>query len=189
MTSKEFIFEYLKADQEIGPGSYEKMISFIETFDWEEVKSHILKLRYFYFLKTSYWLIISCEVKRRSNWRCSCGNRGNLQVHHTEEGNNHHGEEHLLLKDGTRGLECICGKCHEKLHGTAEIKKAEKKRQRDNRKESILIQLPLYPKRIPEESISGSSFVLTRKLLEELEHERKIVIDRSLYEGWKIHRV
>ena len=189
MNSIEFIFEYLKADQEIGPGSYEKMVSFAEKLDWENVRSYILKLRYFYFLKTSYWLIISCEVKRRANWQCSCGSRENLQVHHAEEGNKHHGEEHLLLKDGVGGLECICDECHEKLHGKSSIKKAEKRRQRDNRKENILIQLPLYPKRIPEESISGSSFVLTRKLLEELEHERKIVINRSLYEGWKIHKV
>ena len=189
MTPKEFIFEYLEADQESGPGSYERMVSFIDPQWWGEVKSCILKLRYFYFLKTSYWLIISCEVKRRANWKCSCGSRVNLQVHHTEEGNKYHGEEHLLLKDGIKGLECLCDGCHEKIHGKSSIKKAEKKRQRDSRKENILIQLPLYPKRIPEKNISGSSFVLTRKLLEELEHERKIVIDRSLYEGWKIHRV
>ena len=182
MTPEEFIFEYLKADQDTGAGAYEKMVSIIQTLNWEEVKTYILKLKYFYFLRTSYWLIISDEVKRRAGWKCSCGCRENLQVHHTEEGDGHHGEEHLL-----RGLVCLCKKCHESLHGTS-VKVAEKKRQRDNRKEIILSQLPIYPGRIPEGNISGSSFGLTRTLLEELEHGRKVIIERSLYDGWKIHR-
>lgn len=189
MTPDEFIFEYLKADQDTGAGSYEKMLAEIKTLNWEQVKPVVIKLRYFYFLKTSYWMIISSEVKRRAGWKCSCGGRESLQVHHLEEGNVNHGQEHLLLEDGkVRGLECICGKCHEKSHGTA-VKDAEKKRQRDGRKEAILAQLPVYPGRIAEESISGSSFVLTRKLLEELEHERKVIIERKLYDGWKIHKV
>jgi len=183
MTPDEFIFEYLKADQDTGSGSYEKMVSFITGTEWEKVKSHILKLRYFYFLKTSYWQIISAEVKRRANWRCSCGRRESLQVHHTEEGNKRHGEEHLILEK----LECLCGKCHDSLHEKT-VKVAEKKRQRNNRKEQILVQLPFYPKNIDEMNISGSSSTLTRKLLEELEHDKKVIIDRNLYEGWKIHR-
>lgn len=182
MTQDEFIFEYFKADQDTGAGSYEKMISVIQTLDWEKVKHHILKLKYFYFLRTSYWLIISQEVKRRVGWKCSCGCRENLQVHHTEEGDNHHGEEHLL-----RGLVCLCKKCHQGLHGTS-IKDAEKKRHRNNQKEEILAQLPFYPSRMTEESISGSSFVLTRKLLVELEYERKISIERDLYGEWQVHR-
>lgn len=182
MTPEEFIFEYLKADQDTGAGSYEKMVAAIKTLDWEIVKVHILKLRYFYFLKTSYWQIISTEIKRRAGWKCSCGCREGLQVHHTEEGNVHHGEEHLMI-----GLVCLCGKCHDKTHGPS-VKEAEKKRQRDNRKDNILAQLPYYPGRVPEEEISGSSFVLTRKLLEELEHDRKVVIERPVYGGWKIHR-
>lgn len=190
MTPQEFIFEYFQADQDTGAGSYEKMVSEIEILNWEQVKPYILKLRYFYFLKTSYWMIISSEVKRRSGWKClSCFGRVGLQVHHEEEGNANHGQEHLLLLNGAvRGLKCLCGKCHGKNH-ESKVKIIEKKRQRDNRKENILIQLPFYPIRIPEENVSGSSFVLTRKLLEELEHEKKVIIDRSLYEGWKIHRV
>jgi len=182
VTPTEFIFEYLKADQDTGAGAYEKMYSIIQSLNWEEVKPTILKLKYFYFLKTSYWQIISQEIKRRSNFHCSCGCRENLQVHHTEEGNNHHGEEHLLI-----GLVCLCSKCHDSTHDTS-VKDAEKRRQRDNRKEQILTQLPFYPKRIAEESISGSSFTLTRKLLEELEHDRKISIDKNVYRGWLIYR-
>ncbi len=182
MTTDEFIFEYLKADQDTGKGSYEKMVSFIKEIEWEKVKSYILKLRYFYFLKTSYWQIISAEIKRRANWRCSCGCRESLQVHHTEEGNTHHGEEHLLI-----GLVCMCSKCHDDTHNVS-VKSSEKKRQRNNRKEQILVQLPSYPKRVSEMSISGSSSTLTRKLLEELEHDKKVIIDRNLYEGWMIHR-
>ena len=182
MTLEEFIFEYLKAEQDTGAGSYETMLSHIQSLNWEVVKSHIVKLKYFYFLRTSYWLIISQEVKRRAGFKCSCGCRENLQVHHTEEGNKHHGEEHLLI-----GLTCICGKCHDGIHNVS-IKDAEKKRQRNDRKEKILSQLPSYPLRIPEANISGSSATLTRKLLEELEHDRKIIIERNVYEGWLIHR-
>lgn len=191
MTPEEFIFEYLEADQDTGAGSYEKMLAEIQTLDWEKVKPHILKLRYFYFLKTSYWMIISAEVKRRNGWKCNvCNGRIGLQIHHEDEGNANHGQEHLLLMNGlTRGLQCICEKCHEKKHGpSVKIKDAEKKRQRNLRKENILTQLPYYPGRVAEENISGSSFVLTRKLLEELEHEKKIIIERKLYDGWKIHK-
>lgn len=192
MNEKEFILEYLEADQDMGAGSYEKMISEIQSLDWEQIKPHILKLRYFYFLKTSYWMIISSEVKRRSQWKCNlCFGRIGLQVHHEAEGNSNHGQEHLLLMGGlTRGLRCVCKKCHEKEHGlTIQIKDAEKKRQKILRKENILNQLPYYPGRIPEERITGSSFVLNRKLLEELEHDQKIMIERTLYHGWKIHRL
>lgn len=182
MTSEEFVFEYLKADQDTGAGSYEKMMNSIQSLEWSTVKSYILKLKYFYFLRTSYWLIISQEIKRRSNWKCSCGCRENLQVHHTEEGDVYHGEEHLL-----KGLICLCKNCHRNLHGNS-VKIFEKKRHRRNQKEEILAQLPFYPNRINEENISGSSFTLTRKLLVELEYKRKIVIERNLYDGWKLHR-
>ena len=182
MTPEEFIFEYLKAEQDTGSGSYEKMLSYIQSLDWIKVKSSILKLKYFYFIRTSYWLIISQEIKRRSNFRCSCGCRENLQVHHTDEGNIHHGEEHLLI-----GLVCLCGKCHKETHNIS-IKEAEKRRQRNNKKEEILSQIPFYPTKLQENNISGSSFNLVRKFLEELEHSRRVVIERNLYEGWSIYR-
>jgi hypothetical protein len=83
---------------------------------------------------------------------------------------------------------CLCGKCHEGLHGTS-VKVSEKKRQRDNKKESILAQLPFSPARIAESNITGSSFGLTRKFLEEMENERRVWIDRPLYDEWKIHRI
>lgn len=183
MTPEEFIFEYLKADQDTGAGSYEKMVSAIDALDWEKVKPYILKLKYFYFLRTSYWLIISMEIKRRANWRCACGCRENLQVHHTKEGDQFHGEEHLL-----KGLVCLCKKCHQNFHGTS-VKVAEKKRQRDNKKEAILAQIPFGPERISESHVTGSSFGLTRKLLEEMESERRVWIDRPLYDEWQVHRI
>jgi hypothetical protein len=183
MTPEEFIFEYFRADQDTGSGSYEKMVSIIDTIDWSKVKPYILKLKYFYFLRTSYWLILSHEIKRRANWRCACGCRENLQVHHTEEGNKYHGEEHLL-----RGLVCLCKKCHQGLHGTS-VKLSEKRRRRDNKKDAIFSQIPLGPERIAESHITGSSFGLTRKLLEEMESERRIWIDRPLYDEWQIHRI
>lgn len=185
MTPEEnFIQEYFQFDLETGPGSYEKLISDSKSLNWSRIKKHILSMRYFYFLKSSFWRIISEEVKRRAGRKCSCGSRESLQVHHGDEGNKNHGEEHLILDK----LQCLCGKCHDALHGNS-VKDAEKKRQRDDRKERILTQLPFYPGRMTEEEISGSSFTLTRKLLEELEHERKVIIERDVYEGWKAHRL
>jgi len=180
MTPQEFIFEYLKADQDTGAGSYEKMISAIATFDWAEVKAAILKLRYFYFLRTSYWSIISAEVKRRSQWKCACGCREDLEVHHTEEGNKHHGEEHILLYEGVTGLECLCRKCHQKNHGSS-IKAVEKKRQRNERKEKILNQLPYYPNKVSEGIIKGSSVVLTRR--QRARRSGRVRLVRSLVVG------
>lgn len=186
MSPNEFIFEYFRADQDSGAGSYKKMLSCINELEWDPIKLYILDLEYFYFLKTSYWLIISSEVKRRANWRCSCGCRENLEVHHTKEAKERHGEEHLLLEDG---LVCVCKNCHKKEHPNFSINRSERRRQRNQKKYYILSQLPDYPKKISEENISGSSFVFKRKLLEELEHERKIFIERNLYEGWKVHRI
>ena len=187
MTPTEFIFEYLKADQDSGAGSYAKMHSIIQTLNWEEIKPVILKLKYFFFLKTSYWHIISDEVKRRANWKCVCGCRESLQVHHTEEGDKHHGEEHTLLVNGVRGLVCLCNKCHGGTHNVP-AKESEKRRQRNQRKEQIFVQLPFYPKRVNETSISGSSISLTRKLLEEMEHDKMVIIDKDVYRGWLVHR-
>ena len=184
MTPEEnFIQEYFRFDLDTGAGSYEKLLLDVKSLDWSQVKGHILSVKYFYFLKSSYWRIISEEVKRRANWRCACGCRENLQVHHTKEGDQYHGEEHLM-----NGLVCLCKNCHQGLHGTS-VKVAEKKRQRDNKKESILAQVPLGPQRIPESNISGSSFGLTRKLLEEMEAERRVWIDRPLYDEWQVHRI
>jgi hypothetical protein len=181
MTPEEFVFEYLKADQDTGAGSYEKMVSVIKDIDWTKVKPYILKLKYFYYLKSSYWRIISEEKKRQANWKCSCGCRENLQTHHLS--NDHHGEEHLYMNE----LQVLCRKCHQSLHGTS-VKVFEKKRQRDNRKELILAQIPFGPERVSESHITGSSFGLTRKLLEEMEAERRVWIDRPLYDEWQVHR-
>ena len=84
MKSNIFIYEYFKCDRDTGDGSYEKLLDAIkEVDDWENVKQYILRLKYFYYLKTSLWRIISEEIKCRTNWKCSCGCRENLQVHHT----------------------------------------------------------------------------------------------------------
>lgn len=184
MTPEEnFIQEYFCFDLETGAGAYEKLLSDTKPLNWLKVKEYILSVKYFYFLKSSYWRIISEEVKRRAGRKCSCGCRENLQVHHGEEGNKHHGEEHLILEK----MECLCWNCHNDLHGKS-VKIAEKKRQRNYKKEQILVQLPSYPKSVDELSITGSSPSLTRKLLEELEHDKKVIIDRNVYEGWKIHQ-
>jgi hypothetical protein len=84
-------------------------------------------------------------------------------------------------------LVCLCRKCHRDLHGTS-VKVAEEKRHRSNKKEDILTQIPFGPSRISESNITGSSFGLTRKLLGEMESERRIWIDRPLYDEWQVHR-
>ena len=188
MTPEEnFIQEYFKYDQDTGSGSYEKLLSDTTPLDWSKIKEYILSIKYFHFLKSSYWRIISEEIKRRAGRKCICGCRESLQVHHTEKGDEHHGEEHILLVNDVRGLVCLCNKCHDIIHDVS-IKDSEKKRQRNHRKEQILVQLPFYPKRIDELSISGSSTSLTRKLLEELEHDKMVIIDKDLYNGWRVHR-
>ena len=182
MTPEEnFIQEYLKYDQDTGAGSYEKMVSLIKDLDWSKIKPHIIKLKYFYFLRTSFWLVISNEIKRRADWKCACGCRENLQVHHLS--NDHHGEEHLYMNE----LQVLCRKCHQGLHGTS-VKVYEKKRQRDNKKEAIFSQIPDGPLRISESNITGSSFGLTCKLLEEMEDRTPDLIHRPLYDEWQLHR-
>ena len=185
MTSAEFIFEYFKADQDTGAGSYEKMISITNTLNWEEIKPYILSEKYFYFLKSAYWRIISEEIKRRAGRKCFCGCRENLQTHHLSY--DHHGEEHLYMDN----LQVLCSKCHQggAHKENVSVKIAEKKRRRDNKKENILAQIPISPLRVSESNITGSSFGLTRKLLEEMESERQIWIDRPLYDEWQIHQI
>jgi hypothetical protein len=188
MTPEEnFIQEYFRFDLETGAGSYEKLLLESKSLNWLKVKEYILSIKYFYFLKSSYWRIISEETKRRANWKCVCGCRESLQVHHTEEGDKHHGEEHFLLVGGIRGLVCLCNKCHGGIHNVS-AKESEKKRHRNQRKEKILVQLPLYPNRVNETSISGSSINLTRKLLEEMEHDKLVILDKDVYRGWLVHR-
>ena len=62
------------------------------------------------FLLTAYWRIVSEEVKRRRGECEICGSKEHLQVHHkTYE---HHGYEHMHPED----LQCLCDKCHLKVH-------------------------------------------------------------------------
>lgn len=179
-----FIQEYFHFDLDTGAGAYEKLFSNAKPLDWSKVKDYILSMKYFYFLKSSYWRIISEEKKRIAKWQCSCGCRESLQTHHLSY--NHHGEEHLYMED----LRVLCNKCHQgDIHNEKlSIKVAEKTRQRNNRKEELLFQIPYYPHRISEDNISGPSFGLIRKLLEELEHERKVTIERTTYDGWQLRR-
>ena len=183
MTPEEsFIQEYLVFDQDLSHESFEKMIETINTLKWELVEKHILRLNYYNYLKTSLWRIVSEEVKRRNNHRCSqCGSREKLQVHHTNY--NIHGKEHTLVS-----LLCLCNKCHQAQHQEIVTARAQEIRRSKNQKKSdILEQIQTYPYSTSEDELSGS-FMANRKLLEELERENKIVINKNVYTGWTIRQ-
>jgi len=86
---------------------------------WSEVKQDVVverigRMDYQEFLKTWYWRVISCEVKRRANWRCSvCSKRIHLEVHH--ENYKIRGRE--IETVGTPYLVALCRHCHGRIHG------------------------------------------------------------------------
>ena len=180
MTTNEFLDTYFQWDGDSGGGSLSKMIVEIESLDWNIIKDHISKMSYFDFLKSLYWRIISDEVKRKIGYKCSCGCRHDLQVHHTVEAI--HGNEHTL-----KGLVCLCQKCHALTHkGLVDTKDAERKRKREKRKTDIIMQIPEYPLSINENDLSGSSVPTIQHYLVELENEKRVFIKRNIYEGNRI---
>jgi hypothetical protein len=86
---------------------------------WSEVKQDVVaerigRMDYQDFLKTWYWRVISCEVKRRAKWRCSaCDAKGSLNVHH--ENYAIRGRE--IEAVGTSYLVALCSHCHSGIHG------------------------------------------------------------------------
>lgn len=180
MTTNEFLEKYFQWDGESGAGSLSKMLAEIALLNWDVVQIQISKMSYFDFLKSLYWRIISDEVKRQADYKCSCGCRSELQVHHTKEAV--HGSEHML-----KGLVCLCRKCHASTHKElVDTKEAERKRKREQQKASLLSQIPIYPHSVNENDLSGSSAPVIQHYLTELENERKIFIERNIYEGNRI---
>lgn len=76
------------------------------------VVNYIKQMPYKDFLLTTYWKVISKEIKKNAQFRCIvCGKEGLLNVHHrTYE---HHGEE---LKYIDKDLICLCENCHNLYH-------------------------------------------------------------------------
>ena len=80
--------------------------------DKAKVASTIRKMDYAEFMKTRYWQLVALQVKHDAGWRCAqCGSKHSLVAHH--DGYRHHGYEMYHSHD----LECLCQKCHERLHG------------------------------------------------------------------------
>lgn len=180
MTTNEFLETYFQWDGDSGAGSLAKMTAEIETLDWGIVEKHILEMSYFEFLKSLYWRIVSDEVKRRAHYKCACGCRSELQVHHTKTAT--HGLEHTL-----EGLVCNCKKCHALTHkDLVDRKEVERKRKREQQKVNLMAQIPIYPHSVRESELSGSSIPVIQHYLGELENERKVFIERNIYEGNRI---
>ena len=68
------------------------------------------------FLKSIYWKKIKEIVLNRDGYKCLCGDKEILHVHHSTYKN--HFNEHNNLQD----LQTLCADCHYKLHCTFEIK-------------------------------------------------------------------
>lgn len=78
-------------------------------------KKILCSLKYYDFLKTPYWHMVSDKVKYEKDMVCEiCGKRFNktqfLDVHHKDY--SIHGEEHLHLDK----LACLCDFCHKNIH-------------------------------------------------------------------------
>lgn len=94
-----------------GFGLY-KMVAESKGTDQARVASVIRKMDYLDFMKTIYWQLVAQQVKHDAGWCCvQCGSRRGLVAHH--DGYRRHGYEMYHLRD----LECLCQKCHERLHG------------------------------------------------------------------------
>ena len=114
-------------DKYLTPGKREEGLNFVQMLndasqaDIRLIEDTIHQMRYSSFLQTSYWRLVSWQVKVNAGWRCAkCGSRYNLVAHH--EDYQIHGMEHYH----TDHMMCLCQKCHDRVHkldGTGEIAK------------------------------------------------------------------
>ena len=112
-----FIGTFLRAQDKIARSEVRKfMRSFVREpdkyLDYEKISDHIKDMEYNDFLKTTYWKGVALAVKERDGKKCAiCGGTDNLSAHHLTYRN--HGDEIHHLED----LQCVCQRCHERLHG------------------------------------------------------------------------
>jgi hypothetical protein len=72
---------------------------------------HIKCMSYPDFLLTPYWKAVAYQNKVSAGFKCIlCNSSDKIATHHRSY--DHHGEEHLYMKD----LVCLCGECHSKFH-------------------------------------------------------------------------
>jgi hypothetical protein len=92
---------------------YHILVMLISYLNEAKIAQHLRSLSYSDFLLTTYWKMISEEVKHRANYKCECchGSK-NLQTHHHDY--SIHGEEHTPKNMTT--LHCLCGDCHSGIH-------------------------------------------------------------------------
>ena len=119
-------------DKYLSPGKREEGLNFVQMMkdarwaDKRVLEDTIRHMDYSAFLHTSYWRLVSWQVKVNAGWRCDkCGRRDNLVAHH--EDYRVHGRE-LFHVDH---MVCLCQQCHDKVHkldGTGEVARTVFKR-------------------------------------------------------------
>ncbi len=69
------------------------------------------KKKYNSFLQSPYWKEVRDLVLKRDEYKCKCGAKTYLQVHHLTY------ENHLNEKNNLQDLITVCRKCHKEIHG------------------------------------------------------------------------
>lgn len=90
---------------------FRSLLQCVQGIDIAEFSKAARALPYANFLATPYWKAVAQQVKYAAGFKCQiCSGVDRLHAHHrTYE---HHGEEHLHLKD----LTCLCAPCHTRHH-------------------------------------------------------------------------
>lgn len=82
----------------------------VKMVEYKKQKIKTLKeMDYKTYLESEHWKNIREKALKRDNYRCKCGSRYRLEVHHHNY--SHRGEE-CEIND----VETICHECHEKTH-------------------------------------------------------------------------
>lgn len=91
---------------------FSTMVADTRGADKKKIGATIRRMPYRDFCNTLCWKLVALQVKHDAGYRCKkCGSRHGLVVHHL----NYRilGYEMYHLDQ----LECLCGTCHEELHG------------------------------------------------------------------------
>lgn len=116
--TKFFFDTYLAEAGKSKSNSLFKMIADSKGTRQTEIARTIRRMPYKEFMQTKYWRLVAIQVKRDAGWRCSlCGCKSNLVVHHTDYKT--HGYEMYRFKK----LQCVCQKCHKRIHELSKNKK------------------------------------------------------------------
>ena len=121
-----FISEYL-VPGEIGKGyGLYRMLADSGGTDKGRIAVAIRRMPYVDYLHTRYWRLVSLQVKHDAGCRCElCGSGGGLVVHHRGYRDLGYDMYHI------DGLQCLCQRCHERVHGLRDEPRAHPSRPRE----------------------------------------------------------